>query len=134
LTWRSPQGHEYNHEEAYDLDNQKWSDSVIENNSVTTRTLELPTTTGKSYIYDPLKKSCIETDIKGVVISGAIRMFPDMKNETTEVVEGVLCDKWTKDLGNYNVAVWFTHNGLVPVQMYNSDDEAKVEQLLSFLL
>ena len=29
------------------------------------------------------------------------------------------------DLGSYNTAVWFSHDGGTPVQLYNSDDEAK---------
>jgi len=129
LKWNRPGGYEYMHQEAYDLDNQKLSDDTLVNNTVVTRTIELPDKThggtGYSYIYDTKKKTCIETDISGEKISGAIRIFDDMKNETTEVVQGQLCDKWTKDLGSYNIAVWFLHNGNVPVQMYNSDAKAK---------
>lgn len=129
LKWERPGGYEYMHQEAYDLTNQKLADSTLENNTVVERTIELPDKThggtGKSYIYNTKKKTCVETDISGEKISGSIRTFPTMVNETTEVVQGLLCDKWSQNLGSYNVSVWFTHNGNVPVQMYNSDDEAK---------
>ena len=129
LKWNRPGGYEYIHQEAVDLTNQKFADSTLVNNTITERTILLPDKThggtGLSYIYDTREKTCVETDISGEKVSGPIRTFPDMKNETTEVVQGILCDKWTKDLGSYNVAVWFTHDGNVPVQTYNSDDEAK---------
>jgi len=39
LKWNRPGGYEYMHQEAFDLTNQKLSDSQLENNTVVTRTM-----------------------------------------------------------------------------------------------
>ena len=100
LKWNTPAGYEYIHQLAYDKTANKLSDNAIVNNSVATRTLEDPSGTGYSYIYNTKRKTCVETDIKGETVGAGVRTFPDMKNASTEVVNGVLCDKWTKDLGS----------------------------------
>jgi hypothetical protein len=90
LRWNTPAGYEYIHQEAIDYTNNRMADSAIANNSVTTITVELPSSTGYSYIYDTSRKTCVETNITGSKIGGGIRTFPQMVNATTEGASSVL--------------------------------------------
>jgi hypothetical protein len=123
IEWTSGGGYEYIDEEAFDLTNQKHSTKAIESNSVVSILVEQPKVDGLRYFDDLKLKTCQKTNIKGTVLSGIIPYYPTAKNETTEVVQGINCDKWTMDLGTYTISVWFIHNGNTPVQMYNSNDE-----------
>jgi len=123
IVWTTGAGYEYTDEEAFDIPNQRHSNKAIENNSVVSILVETPKSDGMRYFDDIRLKTCQNTNIKGTVIGGIIPYYPAAKNETIEEVQGIFCDKWTMDLGSYTISVWFTHNGDVPVQMYNSNDE-----------
>ena len=104
-------GYEYIDEEAFDLTAQKHCTKALENNTVVSILVEQPKVDGMRYFYDTRLKTCQKTDIHGSTIGGLIPYYPTAKNETSETVDGIKCDKWTMDLGSYTISVWFSHNG-----------------------
>jgi hypothetical protein len=102
IVWTTGAGHgyEYTDEEAFDIPNQRHSNKAIENNSVVSILLETPKSDGMRYFDDIRLKTCQKTNTKGTAIGGIIPYYPAAKNETSEEVQGIFCDKWTTELLN----------------------------------
>merc|ERR1711924_22642 len=132
LSWtdvRDPsQPKAFKHNRWYDLQNQIYRDDTLEGDEVTEVIVERPAQDQRKYDWDKVRHLCTNSTFTSK-IEGFILSYPDME-EDVDTVDGVKSSKYTKNLLQYNVSVWFSKGDSkvadgVPLQVYNSYDETQ---------
>jgi hypothetical protein len=135
LSWtdlRTPVPTKYEHNRWYDLTNQLYRDDTIQNGDATEVIIERPSLDQRKYDWDKVRGLCTNSTFQAK-IDGFVPVFEGM-TEISEMVDGIKATKYTKNLLQYNVSVWFSKGDPkvadnTPLQVYNSyDAETKTHQ------
>lgn len=132
LSWTSllvpgkPQ--DFEHNRWYDLENQLYRDDTIQGNEVTETIVERPAQDKRKYDWDKVRGLCTNSTFESR-IEGFVPVYPGMTEEA-DTVNGIKSTKYTKNLLQYNVSVWFSKGDSkvkdgIPLQVYNSYDEQR---------
>merc|ERR1719305_226513 len=114
------------HHRAYDIGKQLYKDEELQNGKDLVQvTVERPAIDQKAYQADMMRSACQNWTFTSL-INGFVQTWADMELEKSEKFDGVVCDKWTKTLGNatdpWTYSVWINQKSGIPVGVFNTDD------------
>jgi len=115
----------FEHNRWYDLENQLYRDDTIQGTEVTETIVERPGQDKRKYDWDKVRGLCTNSTFQSR-IEGFVPVYPGM-DVAADTVQGVKATKYTKNLLQYNVSVWFSKGDSkvadgIPLQVYNSYD------------